>query len=222
MITHLQVKAARALLEWSQEQLAEAAQISQPTLKNFERGASVPKVSTLMSIKNALEREGIKFTEDNGVRKINNNLLTLEEKDSVVHLWDDIYDTLKTGKGNEVLIFNGSEQKLSPHLYPVLLKHLDRLKKINVTERILVQHDDVDLFADYDYYRWTKEGMYYPMPFYVYGDKVAIRLKDFDKCMIIRDTDLAHYYREKFDEIWETADIRPQQDLRHMRKIVNY
>lgn len=66
MITVAQIKAARAMLDLKQSELAAKAHISTGTLNNIERGAQTdPKVSTLRAIRRALENEGIEFIEQN-------------------------------------------------------------------------------------------------------------------------------------------------------------
>ena len=64
-----QVKAARALLSWSQDDLAEAAGISVPTVARLEAadGPLGGRTSTATAICEALEKAGIEFSED-GVR----------------------------------------------------------------------------------------------------------------------------------------------------------
>jgi len=66
MILVEQIKAARAMLNLSQKQLAEKSGISIATLNNIERGAqNDPKISTMRAIKTALESQGIEFTNEN-------------------------------------------------------------------------------------------------------------------------------------------------------------
>lgn len=59
-----QVKAARALLDWSQAQLAEAAGVSLPTLKRLEAGDGDlgGREGTSYRIRSALEAAGVEFT----------------------------------------------------------------------------------------------------------------------------------------------------------------
>ena len=65
MIIVPQIKAARAMLGYSQQQLSSKAGISVATLNNIERGAQTdPKTSTLNAIRRALESDGIEFTDD--------------------------------------------------------------------------------------------------------------------------------------------------------------
>jgi predicted transcriptional regulator len=63
-----QIKAARALLAWSQEQLSEAAGISTPTIKRLEArdGPLGGRDDTADKIRTALEEAGIQFINENG------------------------------------------------------------------------------------------------------------------------------------------------------------
>ena len=56
-----QIRAARALLEWTQPQLAEAAGVSPSTLRDFESGKRIPIANNLSAIRTALETAGIAF-----------------------------------------------------------------------------------------------------------------------------------------------------------------
>jgi transcriptional regulator with XRE-family HTH domain len=65
-----QCRAGRALLNWSQEELAKRARVAKQTLADFERGARSPYPRTLADIREALESEGVQFTNGDapGVR----------------------------------------------------------------------------------------------------------------------------------------------------------
>ena len=67
MITVAQIKAARCLLGWRQSDLAKHSEVSEISIKNIERGATDPRISTASKIKDALEEGGICFLpEENG------------------------------------------------------------------------------------------------------------------------------------------------------------
>jgi len=67
-----QIKAARALLGWSQDDLAAKSGVSQPTIKRLEAkgGQLGGRAETGDKIRRALEKAGIEFTNGNspGVR----------------------------------------------------------------------------------------------------------------------------------------------------------
>jgi len=69
MISIEQIRAARALLGWSQTQLAEAAERSLPTIKRLERGdGECPAVSDDVreAVQRAMEKAGVEFIAENG------------------------------------------------------------------------------------------------------------------------------------------------------------
>lgn len=61
-----QIRAARALLGWRQEDVAQVADIGLATIRRLERGEGLLKgnVSTAAKIKAAFERAGIQFIDD--------------------------------------------------------------------------------------------------------------------------------------------------------------
>jgi DNA-binding XRE family transcriptional regulator len=63
-----QIKAARALVAWPQEQLASAADVSIPTIKRLEAqdGPLGGRSETGVKIRRALERAGVEFLDENG------------------------------------------------------------------------------------------------------------------------------------------------------------
>lgn len=63
-----QIRAARALLGWSQDQLAAEAEVGRATVGDFERGARQPIRLSLKAMRLALETAGIEFlwTDDGG------------------------------------------------------------------------------------------------------------------------------------------------------------
>lgn len=69
MITNAQIRAARALLDWKQTDLAKAAKVSEMSVKNLEKGDKDPRVSTVKAVQAAFESAGIEFIEG-GVRKV--------------------------------------------------------------------------------------------------------------------------------------------------------
>ncbi|MGN7294694.1 helix-turn-helix domain-containing protein [Rhizobium sp. SAFR-030] len=66
MLTPSQCRAARALLDWSQQQLADHSKIGNATIRNFESGKSAPQHATLDVLRRCFESAGIIFIDQNG------------------------------------------------------------------------------------------------------------------------------------------------------------
>jgi len=66
MVTAAQCRAARGLLDWSQQKLADRAGLGIVTIRQIEVGITDPRRATLAVLKQAFERAGIEFIDENG------------------------------------------------------------------------------------------------------------------------------------------------------------
>lgn len=63
-MTPEQCRAARAWLDWSQDDLARAASVGLSTVRDFEKGRRVPIANNLAAMRVALETRGARFVGD--------------------------------------------------------------------------------------------------------------------------------------------------------------
>lgn len=61
-----QCRAARGLLDWTQERLADKSGVSIGAIRNFESGITTPMRANLAAIRSALEAAGVEFIDPNG------------------------------------------------------------------------------------------------------------------------------------------------------------
>ena len=66
MVTAAQCRAARGLLDWSQQELADRAGLGIVTIRQIEADITDPRRATLVVLKQAFERAGIEFIDENG------------------------------------------------------------------------------------------------------------------------------------------------------------
>jgi transcriptional regulator with XRE-family HTH domain len=66
MITASQCRAARGLLDWTQQDLADAARIGVATVRLFEGRVSESRQATLVVLRQAFESAGVEFIDENG------------------------------------------------------------------------------------------------------------------------------------------------------------
>jgi transcriptional regulator with XRE-family HTH domain len=64
MLTPEQIYAARALLKWSRDDLAERSGIAAITIKGYEILGADSKISTLNKLRRALETAGVQFIDE--------------------------------------------------------------------------------------------------------------------------------------------------------------
>ena len=66
MITPAQCRAARGLLDWTQQDLADRAGVGIVTVRQVESGITQPRRATLEVIRRTLEAAGVQFIDENG------------------------------------------------------------------------------------------------------------------------------------------------------------
>jgi transcriptional regulator with XRE-family HTH domain len=66
MITPAQCRAARGLLDWSQQELADKAGVGVVTVRQLEAGMHQPRRATLDVVRRCLETAGIELIDENG------------------------------------------------------------------------------------------------------------------------------------------------------------
>ena len=87
MISSAQSRAARAMLDWSQAELASRSNLSESTIRNFEAGRGIPSTNNFEAIQRALEAAGVEFT--NGGQA---NVRLKQQRESVADLTQQIKD----------------------------------------------------------------------------------------------------------------------------------
>jgi len=65
-MTPTQCKAARALLELEQSELAAISEVARNTIIDFEKGQRTPRSATIEALQSALESAGVEFIAENG------------------------------------------------------------------------------------------------------------------------------------------------------------
>src|SRR5262245_66577031 len=64
MLMPSQLRAARALVGWSREDLAKKSGVGAPTIKDFELNGTDPRQGTVQKMQRALEAAGVLFIDD--------------------------------------------------------------------------------------------------------------------------------------------------------------
>lgn len=210
MISKEQIKAARAMLDWSQKHLAEkCGVVSEPTIKLVEAGKVNSTDATLSAIKRTFEKEGIEFTRQNGVR-IRDDLLTVIEKmdeheNLYLQLLDDIFYTLK-GREGEILWSFIDESRADQN--EIEREHM--IRRAGAKVRSLVRYGDTHLHFGLEEYGYMPKGYFINNPCVVYGDKFAVMMNNERKVLIIHDAAVAELKRKEFEIIWSIG-LRPEK-----------
>ena len=65
-LTAGQLRAARGLIGWSQQELADKSEVGRATIADFESGKRTPYATTLQRLSETLMAAGVEFIPENG------------------------------------------------------------------------------------------------------------------------------------------------------------
>lgn len=205
MITKEQCRAARGLLNWTQQDLADHAGMSKTAINNFERGTNTIRSESLTAIRLAFERLEIEFIGDYGVQKTRDTVKILKGANALPLLWDDVFETMKDS-GGEILIAH-LDERLSHELHSdTLEEHLERLQVYGITERLLVCEGDSYFLQPAPYYRWLRKDVFQAgITTFIYKDKVALQLWQDAMIVVIHSAVASRAEAMRFEEMWKNA-----------------
>lgn len=207
MITVQQIRAARALLDWSQKGLGDKAGFSQTAVANIESGRHRAAESTIQAFKEAFDRNGIEFI-DGGVRFRPDSLEVLRGEGFNTRIMDIVYETLIRTGSKEVLI-NGVDYGLvDDELRAAITAHVKRLQAAGLSERVLVQQDTkiANIVGPPAWHRRLPDVLFSGMAAsFIFADCYAVMMIEKQEVIIVRNRSLAECHAKVFNFLWEQA-----------------
>jgi hypothetical protein len=180
--------------------------ISATSIGSIENGQTTPRASTLSVVKRAFEDAGIEFIGMEGVRVRTGHVRVFTGKEGIKEFYDDIYQTLKTYEG-DVLVSNVDERKFVEALGDYTDVHINRMTELKdkIQYRILIREDDdFTPGAGYAEYRGLPRELISSVPFYLYGNKLAIiQFGQEINVIVLNYAAVAAAYRIQFKDMWE-------------------
>jgi transcriptional regulator with XRE-family HTH domain len=208
VLTAGQIRAARALMNWSQKDMAKATNLSIATIRKLELGYISPRPTTTAQISGAIEEAGLEFIDPEGVRRRHDGIHVFEGvKDNNAFL-DDMMQTIKND-GGEVLIVTPTADVFARICGLEKITALDCLVDLNLTAEIkclFTNEYDPPLSTPRFQFRSISRNYVDPTPFCVYGRKYGtlIPLGDlYPKIIVLDAASMAEASRRYFFSLWE-------------------
>ena len=212
-ISNLQFEAALALAGLTQKTLSELSGISMDAIQKFIGGRVSPREQTLSALLKVIASRGIEFTENEGVRKRPEGLEILNGIDGMAKFWATVFTSAEITGG--VIRQNGIAEKPLDQCAPeAAAAHRERMlplvksRKDIFIRAILEEGDTNFLCTKYADYKWHPKEAPPPVPYYIFGDSVAIFAFESDpspKIILITSPIIASAYIKQFDRAWELA-----------------
>ena len=212
IITPQQIRAARALVNWSQQELADDAGISLNALNNIEQEVGNPREKTLLALKKSLEREGILFIGDTGAKRQTETFdVETYGGDQIPNKYFEELELALKLNVDELLFGDLDNVRFKDKIPKVLDKWLEfgpRLENADVKVRSITE-----LTADATYYNEDRSSYreiitpyFGTIPYYVYGNNVSVIIwGPPPKMVIFRSKAIANIFRAQFNLSWSQA-----------------
>ncbi|MCP4395176.1 MAG: helix-turn-helix transcriptional regulator [Alphaproteobacteria bacterium] len=205
------VSAARSYLKWSQEELAKRASLGKKTLTYLENRKTKPTKEVLEKIQQVFLNEGIIFQPAGGFLANQKIIRVYDGHEGVRAFFDDVYNTMKDC--GEVICVSGVDEEdfvnarnnagIDTDEYR---KKMRSLKGVSYKEIISPNADKRFFASRIEYRAMQEEDFVSNVPFYIYGNKVALILWDAGPQIIVHQNDaLVEAFRTQFRFIWQKA-----------------
>ena len=218
-VSPAQIRAARALLGWSQEDLAKRAGVSRGTVAALEKGAGAGRLKKktenvttelISKVRLALEGEQVEFLPQDGVRMRSSSIVIDDLEGANLRLLNDILTTAikyrHRTKNNEILIYGLREEDAEVSVGDYLSNHIALLEQAGLREKILCLPDTERFVCPMAWYRRLPSSVSYDHfpPVHVYGNKLAIvQWRPTEVVTIVENKSIADAFRSMFLLIWD-------------------
>lgn len=212
-----QIRAARALIGWSQGELADQAGLSQTGIARIENGTNQPNSTTIGKITSAFDKADIEFIGDSGVKKRTGEVRTLKNVNGFRTFINSVYDVAKN-EGGKICVFNSDHTNFykwcgGEEWYKMHAKRMQAVSD-NIDMRVIVaEQDNQFIGSSFAQYRWFPKDLWNDQTIYAYGDYLAFLnfLEDDVRVMILKQPKFTEGFRVLFDIAWNDVAQIPKK-----------
>lgn len=217
MITIEQIRMALGALDWTLDDWSKKTGLSSVGLSHIRSGASRPQKKNLDTIIRVFEENGIEFIHE-GVRRKPQIFDILTGRDGLQKFFNIIHD-YASKNGGEIIMFGIDESTFINTITPEFSNdYLNRMTEISKRRddfkvySIICEGDTNFCASTYNEYRWISQDVFQAVPFYIYGETLAIM--DFDTTpgptiISIKSKAITNAYKKQFWTFWDMARTPP-------------
>jgi transcriptional regulator with XRE-family HTH domain len=201
------IRAARGLLNWRQQDLAQAAGLSLSAVIKFEGNVGKTRAITIQAMTGALKEAGIEFLSTGGVRQVEDTtgIQRIAGNDFIQKLNEDIYASVKK-PGDEIFSCSVDEgQWFVPSIKKTAEQYYKWRDTLGVKQYYLVPEGNAVFESPRSHYRFLPPSLIGKIAFLIYADRIALVSWRRKQIFILRGSQLAEPFREQFKFLWRLA-----------------
>ena len=209
-VSALQVKAARAMLDWSRQEFAVATGLGVSTIRKIEEGNISPRLATHEALRRAIESAGFELIDNDGIKKRNSVIGVLTGKTGCKLLCDDIAETVRQ-KGGEIHISIQAKETLNWFFSTTNESNdcLSELVTVASVKCLLYSMPQPPYKTPPLEFRMVPRQIIDRFPCFIYGDRYAtiVHIDSFlpPQFVICRVPHTARSYRDEFQDVWKAG-----------------
>lgn len=213
-LTGLQIAAAITLSGLTREALATESHVGRNTIDRIINETASCREDTIRKIIDVLETHGVEFLPGEGVRRKPMAVDILTGREGLRQFFDGVHE-YASKNGGTIMMFGIDETTFIETITPEFSK--DYLQRMTTVSRsrgdlevlaIVCEGDTNFCASDYNEYRWISKDIFQAVPFYIYGETLAIM--DFNTTpgptiMLIKSRAITNAYRKQFQAFWKMS-----------------
>jgi DNA-binding XRE family transcriptional regulator len=215
MISADQIRAARGILRWTQEEMAAEANLSPGTIHNLEKSRNLEKcqitLGSVFAIRKACEKHGLEFIDGNGVRcRMQDGIRVYAGYDGCDRFFDEMLETAEVHDDEIVAVARsqdmlcrslGDEGSTDP-------KRLSQLSEIVKIKCLLSEAHSISFSTESCQFRFSPKYHVGAAAYFICGDKYAVIMADDQggfKFVVFESMSAAQSGRHTFQPLWHAA-----------------
>lgn len=199
-VTGVQVRAARQLLEFSAERLAEKAKITRAQLANFESGRGY-STDVYDSVVQTLTDLNIRFLASGGVDIAKDELMIFEGNDHYIDILDHAHRALRYADDKSLLLLFASDALSSQEI----VEKYREMRRDGIVMRQIISEEDNYILGSFHEYRQISSNVFTGLLTVIY-DNIVVQSSPSDyKSIALIDSGIANSHRSIFEIIWQTG-----------------
>ena len=208
LISREQIRAARAMMDWSQDALATECGLSLATIHNLEKGHV--SMRSMIEVRRALENNGFEFLGSQGINRRSNEIRSYVGADSCDQFFDDVLRTIQETH-SEIYAQFPSQEMLAYALgatNPKKRERLEQLAALTSVKCLLSQAHQSSLCIPCFEFRALTNFQGFSYPTLTMHDKTVIAVPQSGNKFvfsIIISMDVAARGRTEFEQLWNAA-----------------
>lgn len=222
IINGSQIRAARGLLNWTQDDLAEKSQVGRGTIQLIENNSPV-RISRIIKLHDTLENHGIEFMQSYGVRLRAKDFKDFTGSESCDQFIDHVAKTLKERGGEFICIIREQDMlaRVSGTQRRSNIERLEQLQKITNVKCLLTEAVKPSFDApSFDMRQLPEDTSGMPASVFAFGNQwVMGYADDSDACLtfiVIQQMKFVQAFHQYFYPRWHKAEpVRLSSNKKH-------